>query len=131
MGSKSAFVVQKKLMPFKKPRKRGGSPSGVREPPILATRKIKKMIICTLCFLDLFAFNSGRIKRIAEPVVPIHDDKIVPIDIMAVLINGVPARYPFNLIPPEIVKRDRRRMINGKYSSRSTCNSWNMVSLIP
>ncbi len=37
-------VVQKKLTPFKKPKKSGGSPSGLREPPILATRKMKKTI---------------------------------------------------------------------------------------
>ena len=44
IGSSIAFVVQKKSTPFKKPRKSGGSPNGVNEPPILATRKIKKTI---------------------------------------------------------------------------------------
>ena len=39
------FVVQKKSTPFKKPRKSGGSPRGVSEPPIFATRNIKKTIM--------------------------------------------------------------------------------------
>ena len=35
-------LVQKKGTPCRKPRKSGGSPSGVSEPPTLATRKMKK-----------------------------------------------------------------------------------------
>ena len=33
---------------IKKPKKSGGSPRGVNAPPILATKKIKNIIICTL-----------------------------------------------------------------------------------
>ena len=44
MGINMADVVQKKSTPFRKPKKRGGSPKGVNEPPIFATRNIKKMI---------------------------------------------------------------------------------------
>jgi hypothetical protein len=40
-----AFVVQKKFIPLRNPRNSGGSPNGVKEPPILATRKIKKTMI--------------------------------------------------------------------------------------
>ena len=36
-------AVQKKVTPRRKPRKKGGSPSGVKEPAILATMKMKKM----------------------------------------------------------------------------------------
>ena len=45
MGANIADVVQKKLTPFKKPKNSGGSPKGVNDPPIFATRKIKKTII--------------------------------------------------------------------------------------
>ena len=38
-------VVQKKSIPCKKPKNKGGSPRGVKEPPILATRKIKKTTV--------------------------------------------------------------------------------------
>ena len=44
IGTNMADVVQKKSTPFRKPKKRGGSPKGVNEPPIFATKKIKKMI---------------------------------------------------------------------------------------
>ena len=44
-------TVQKKSTPFKKPRKSGGSPSGVREPPTLLTKKIKNTTRCALCCL--------------------------------------------------------------------------------
>ena len=45
IGKNIAEVVQKKSTPFKKPRKSGGSPKGVNDPPIFATRKMKKTII--------------------------------------------------------------------------------------
>jgi hypothetical protein len=45
MGISIALVVQKKETPFKKPRNNGGSPSGVNEPPIFATRNMKKTIV--------------------------------------------------------------------------------------
>ena len=41
MGRNIADVVQKKSTPLRKPKNKGGSPNGVNEPPILATRKIK------------------------------------------------------------------------------------------
>ena len=45
MGTNKALVVQKKLIPCKNPRNNGGSPKGVNEPPIFATRKIKKNMV--------------------------------------------------------------------------------------
>ena len=45
MGKTIAEVVQKKQTPFKNPKNRGGSPRGVNDPPIFATRKMKKTII--------------------------------------------------------------------------------------
>ena len=123
-GKNMAFVVQKKSTPLRNPRKRGGSPNGVSDPPIFATRKIKKTITCTLCLRSLFARINGRINSIAAPVVPIQDAKTVPIKIRRVLTCGVPDNRPFIRIPPEIVYRARIRMINGKYSNSSTCKKY-------
>ena len=44
-----SLMVQKNGTPWMKPRNSGGSPSGVRAPPMLATRKMKKMKTCALC----------------------------------------------------------------------------------
>src|SRR5260364_252295 len=48
-----------------KQRNKGGSPSGVNAPPILATRKIKKITTCTVCRRLSFARSNGRISSIA------------------------------------------------------------------
>ena len=80
IGNKRLVVVQKKLTPFKKPKNKGGSPSGVSAPPILETRKIKNTNIWTLLFLSLFDLINGLINNIDAPVVPIHEAKIVPIN---------------------------------------------------
>ena len=53
IGSNIAFVVQKKSTPFRKPRNNGGSPSGVNDPPIFATKKIK-IQQCVLYVFDLY-----------------------------------------------------------------------------
>ena len=45
IGRNIALVVQKKSTPFKKPKKSGGSPNGVSDPPMFATRKMKNMTI--------------------------------------------------------------------------------------
>ena len=117
MGRSMAFVVQKKLIPFKNPRNRGGSPRGVRDPPIFATRNMKNIIMCTLLALHLFALSSGLIRSIAAPVVPIHEANSVPIDNKIRLRIGVPTRFPFRHIPPETVKRASNKRINGIYSN--------------
>ena len=66
---------------------KGGSPSGVKEPPILATRKIKKTIMWTFFFLNWLALINGRINSMAAPVVPIQLANKVPIKIIKVF-NG-------------------------------------------
>src|SRR5699024_6738515 len=86
--------VQKKSTPFKKPKKRGGSPRGVKPPPIFATKKIKKIGICTRCLRFLFAERIGRINNIAAPVVPITEAKIVPIAKIETLNLGLATKFP-------------------------------------
>ena len=84
-----AEVVQKKLTPFRNPRKSGGSPKGVNDPPILATRKIKKTIVCTLYCRCALARMRGLINNMAAPVVPIQLAKNVPTNISTKLVIGV------------------------------------------
>ena len=79
-----AFVVQKKSTPFKKPRNSGGSPRGVNEPPIFATKKMKNTIMWVLFFLNSLALIMGLINNIAAPVVPIQLAKTVPTKIINV-----------------------------------------------
>ena len=94
IGTNIADVVQKKFTPFKKPKNKGGSPKGVKDPPIFATRKIKKTITCTLLARSLFARIIGLISNMAAPVVPIQLANNVPIIIIVVLTIGVPTRDP-------------------------------------
>ena len=123
IGMSKFLVVQKKSTPFKKPKNKGGSPNGVKEPPIFATRNIKNTNICTFFFRHLFALINGRISNIDAPVVPIHDAIAVPINKNNVFTFGEPTREPFNLIPPEIVNNVNNSIINGIYSNKSTCRS--------
>ena len=107
------FIVQKNGTPWRKPKNNGGSPKGVREPPMFATRKMKKMITC---FLDLrlaLARMMGRIRSIAAPVVPIQDARMVPMMRIIVFTFGVPARVPLNKIPPEAVNNPHNNIMNG------------------
>ena len=76
---------------------------GVRAPPILATKNIKKTTVCTVCCRHLFARKIGRIRSMEAPVVPIQDASTVPINIKRVFIWGVPDNRPLILIPPDIV----------------------------
>lgn len=94
IGAHMCCTVQKKLTPFRKPRNSGGSPSGVSEPPTLATMKMKKTIVCTLCRRSSLARISGRISSIAAPVVPMKLASTPPKARMPVLIIGVPLRLP-------------------------------------
>ena len=41
----NSLIVQKNGTLLKKPRNSGGSPTGVRHPPMLATMKMKKIIV--------------------------------------------------------------------------------------
>jgi hypothetical protein len=113
-SGKKSLNVHKKGTPFKKPKKSGGSPIGVRHPPIFAMRKMKKIKMCVLYFLFSFALRSGLIKSIAEPVVPINEERKVPIKSKIVLNIGVPTRVPLKYIPPETVKSPHKSIKKGK-----------------
>ncbi len=54
-----SFMNQKKSMPRRYPMNRGGSPIGERRPPMLHTRKMKKMTVCTLCRRSLLVRSRG------------------------------------------------------------------------
>ena len=120
MGINIILVVQKNLIPSKKPKNKGGSPKGVNAPPMFATRNIKKTIVCTLYLRHLFALIIGRIKRMEAPVVPIHDAKAVPNKIKQEFNFGVPTKFPFICIPPDIVNKENNKIIKGKYSVNAT-----------
>ena len=67
----------------------------------------------------------------AAPVVPMKLAKIVPINKMPVLSIGVPTSLPLSRMPPLIVKRAKRKIMNGKYSSSRTCKSSKIASSKP
>ena len=123
IGTNNAFVVQKKLTPCKKPRNSGGSPKGVNEPPTFATKKIKNTMTCVLFSLQALALINGLISSIADPVVPIHEAKIVPIVSIAVFNFGVPTNFPSTHIPPETTNKDNRIVIKGIYSNNIVCTT--------
>ena len=77
------------------------------------------------------ALIKGLISSIAAPVVPIQLAKKVPIKIIARFTIGVPTRAPVSLTPPDIVNKAKRRMINGTYSNKPTCNNSYKVTPIP
>ena len=131
IGMNMAFVVQKKSTPFRNPRNSGGSPNGVSDPPILATRNIKKTITCTLCWRCLFARIKGRINNIAAPVVPIQLAKTVPTKIIITFTIGLPTSVPVKHIPPDIVKSDSNKIMKGKYSRRPTWSNSYPVTFRP
>src|SRR4030042_4676005 len=108
-----SFNVQKKGTPWRKPRKRGGSPKGVREPPILATKKIKKQITCAFFLREALARKTGRIIIIDAPVVPTHDAINVPTAKRTVFVIGFPLKVPLRTIPPAIVNKAQSIIIKG------------------
>ena len=113
MCGKSAVVVQKKGTLCRNPKKRGGSPRGVKEPPMLLTRKIKKTTRWTLFFRYSFARIRGRMRSIDAPVVPTHEAIAVPISNKSVLTIGVPRNVPRTRIPPATVNNPHNRMMKG------------------
>ena len=115
---KRYLVVQKKLTPCKNPKNKGGSPIGVKDPPILDTRKIKNTIKCTLFFLHELARIKGLIKSIDAPVVPMIDARDVPIIRIDKFKIGDPLRFPVIKIPPDTVNNARSNTINGMNSLR-------------
>ena len=120
IGNNKFVVVQKKSTPFKKPKNKGGSPNGVKEPPIFATKKIKNTNIWTFFLRHLLALINGLINNIDAPVVPIHEAIAVPISKNIVLSLGEPTNEPLNLIPPEIVNNAKSKIIKGMYSNKRT-----------
>ena len=104
--------LQKKSTPFINPIKSGGSPTGVRHPPIFDTRKIKNTIICTFLLRHLFALIIGLIISILAPVVPIQLDKSVPIRSIKIFTLGVPTRSPSSAIFPATQNRPNSNTIN-------------------
>ena len=88
MGGNRFRVGQKKGTPLRNPRNRGGSPMGEREPPILATRKMKKMMMCTVFFLCWLMEMRGRMRIMAVPVVPMTLARSVPMRRKRVLVRG-------------------------------------------
>ena len=87
-------TVQKKVTPFRKPRNSGGSPSGVSEPPMLLTMKMKKITTWALWRRLSLARISGRISSIDAPVVPMKLASSAPTARMPVLSTGEPCRLP-------------------------------------
>ena len=131
IGRNRWTVGQKKLTPLRKPRNSGGSPSGVSAPPMLLTRKMKKMITWTLCLRSLFARITGRISSIDAPVVPAQLAIIVPPARNAVLLNGEPRKLPAKWMPPATVNSASNRMMNGRYSSSARWRTSNRVNSQP
>src|SRR5260364_63203 len=121
IGLNRCAVVQKKPTPFRKPRNKGGSPSGVNAPPILATSKIKKITTCTVCRRLSFARSNGRISSIAAPVVPITPASSVPRAISPVSMTGEPCRLPRTHKPPATIYSAISRIMKGRYSASSAC----------
>ena len=96
-----------------KPRNSGGSPSGVSAPPILATRKMKKMITCCLWVRQALARMIGRMSNMAAPVVPTQLASTVPTSNKAVFTMGVPTRRPLSTMPPLMVNRPHKTIMKG------------------
>ena len=87
---------------------------------ILATRNMKNTMTWTFFSRYLFARIKGRMSSMAAPVVPIQLAKIVPMKITPVLTMGFPTKDPVSCTPPEMVNKDRSRMMNGTYSKSPT-----------
>ncbi len=124
-------VVQKNSTPFRKPRNSGGSPSGVSEPPALATRKMKKTTTCATWRRLSLARSSGRISSIAAPVVPITLARQVPSARIPVFSFGVPCRLPCTQMPPATIYSAPISTMNGMYSASSACTTLAAAACVP
>ena len=69
-GISMCLTVHMKSTPFRNPKNRGGSPKGVRPPPIFATKKNEENHDVNAVVAFMVGFQSGRIINIAAPVVP-------------------------------------------------------------
>ena len=85
----------------------GGSPSGVKQPPMFEIRKMKKIIMWRFRRLQELILIIGRSMSIEEPVVPIRLDRKVPINRNSVLTSGEPARSPSKVMLPATQKRPK------------------------
>ena len=97
-----------------KPISNGGSPTGVRHPPILDTRKIKNTTTCVFLERHLFARINGRIITMLAPVVPIQLDNNVPIKSMITFTFGDPLSSPSMVIFPATQKSPNNNTIKVK-----------------
>ena len=131
VSGQSVLPVQKKSTPRRKPRNRGGSPSGVRDPPMFDTSMMKKTKTWTLCTRSSLARRSGRIRIIDAPVVPMTLAGSAPIARMAVFMPGEPWMLPATTIPPAAVKSANSMRMKGRYSVRSVCGSAAPVASTP
>ena len=109
-------MVQKKSTPRRKPRNSGGSPSGVNEPPMFATRKIKNTTTWTLCCRSSFARMTGRIITIDAPVVPMMLARNAPSAKRPVFVSGAPWMFPRTRMPPATVNSASSNKMKGIYS---------------
>ena len=66
----------------------------MRQPPALATRKMKKMTTWARCLRERFARSSGRMSSMAAPVVPTQLARKLPMSRMTTLFLVVPAMVP-------------------------------------
>lgn len=110
IGSKCR--LQKNGTPLENPIRSGGSPIGVRHPPILETRKMKNTRICERFLLQAFILMTGRTINILAPVVPIQLDNSVPIVRRMIFTLGEPARSPSIVIFPATQNNPNNSTIN-------------------
>lgn len=103
---------QKKGTPRVKPMSSGGSPMGVRQPPMLEMRKMKNTMICPRRLRQAFILITGRTMSMLAPVVPTQLDRRVPNRSRRTFTLGEPARSPSRVMLPETQNRPKRRMIN-------------------
>jgi hypothetical protein len=103
--------LQKNGTPLINPMRSGGSPIGVRHPPMLETIKIKNIMIWLFLFLQEFILITGRTISILAPVVPIQLDRSVPKARRHTFTRGDPAKSPSIVILPETQKSPKRRTI--------------------
>lgn len=130
-GNNICLTVQKKSTPFKKPINNGGSPKGVNPPPILATKKIKKITVCTAYCRWRLARSNGRIINIAAPVVPIIEAKTTPTANKITFDFGVLILSLLIRMPPETVNSVKSSNIKGIYSSIMACTVNSIVVVNP
>ena len=123
LGAAGACVVQKKSTPRRKPRNSGGSPSGVSEPPMFETRKMKNTTTWTLCRRSSLARSTGRIITIEAPVVPMRLASTAPMRSSARVgrRRAVDVAARSRCRPPTVNSASSSRM-NGMYSSSAVCD---------